>query len=393
MTNGLGSSHIMNEVHRVVERTLPVTASNASAIADRTDTTGTGNDQQAAPLVSIIINNYNYGRFIRDAIESALRQSYGRIEVLVVDDGSTDDSREIIESYGERLIPVFKANGGQASAFNAGFAHSRGDIVIFLDADDELLPDTVERVAKAFDDDPDLVKVQYRLEIVTTEGAPTGNFTPPAGLPLPSGDLRKHILRFPDDVRTPPASGNAFHAAALREIMPMPLNGGRTGADRYLFNLVPLFGTVVSLPSTGGRYRAHGSNSFYSSSLSLDRVRDNITRTVFYREYLFKHAQRLGLPHVPRKSAHIISVMCIANRMTSLRLEPDKHPIAGDSRFRLARLGIIAASRRFDLSRRTRALYMGWFVAAAFGPEKLTRWLVVQVFYPERRGLLGKLVS
>ena len=89
-------------------------------------------------LVSIIINNYNYARFLRAAIDSALGQSYASIEVLVVDDGSTDQSRAIIDSYGDRVKSILKKNGGQASALNAGFAQCQGDIVIFLDADDVL---------------------------------------------------------------------------------------------------------------------------------------------------------------------------------------------------------------------------------------------------------------
>jgi len=78
------------------------------------------------PLVSIIINNYNYARFLRDAIDSALNQTYDRTETIVVDDGSTDNSREIIAGYGDRIIPVLKENGGQNSAFDAGFAASAG---------------------------------------------------------------------------------------------------------------------------------------------------------------------------------------------------------------------------------------------------------------------------
>ena len=85
------------------------------------------------PLVSIIINNYNYGRFLAAAIDSALTQSYAQTEVIVVDDGSTDDSHAILASYGARITPVLTANGGQASAFNAGFARGRGDIVIGQD--------------------------------------------------------------------------------------------------------------------------------------------------------------------------------------------------------------------------------------------------------------------
>src|SRR5215213_900396 len=93
------------------------------------------------PLVSVIIDNYNYGRFLREAIDSALGQTYPRVEVIVVDDGSTDDSRAVIAAYGDRVVPVLKENGGQASAFNAGFAASRGELICFLDADDTFMPE------------------------------------------------------------------------------------------------------------------------------------------------------------------------------------------------------------------------------------------------------------
>ena len=97
---------------------------------------------------TIIINNYNYGRFLAAAIESALNQTYADTEVVVVDDGSTDNSRQIIAGYGNRIRPVLKTNGGQASAFNAGFAASTGDVICMLDSDDLFYPNKVERIAK-----------------------------------------------------------------------------------------------------------------------------------------------------------------------------------------------------------------------------------------------------
>src|SRR5579862_7959674 len=103
-------------------------------------------------LASIIINNYNYGRFLPEAIDSALQQTYPHTEVIVVDDGSTDRSREIIAAYGDRIIPVLKENGGQTSAVNSGFAASHGDVVLFLDADDALEPSAVEQAVRALDD-------------------------------------------------------------------------------------------------------------------------------------------------------------------------------------------------------------------------------------------------
>src|SRR5262245_48637316 len=102
------------------------------------------------PLVSILINNYNYAQFLREAIESALSQSYSHVEIIVVDDGSTDQSREIISSYGSRLTAVYKENGGQTSAFNAGVLASRGDILCFLDSDDYYYPGKIARIVELF---------------------------------------------------------------------------------------------------------------------------------------------------------------------------------------------------------------------------------------------------
>ena len=117
------------------------------------------------PLVSILINNYNYAPYVGDAINSALGQTYSNIEVVVVDDGSTDNSRDIIEHYGDRIVAVFKENGGQASAMNAGFAASNGEIICILDSDDLFLPEKISEVVNLFQKNPD-------IDWVFTESAP-----------------------------------------------------------------------------------------------------------------------------------------------------------------------------------------------------------------------------
>ena len=124
------------------------------------------------PLVSILINNFNYGRFLREAVDSALRQTYTNTEVIVVDDGSTDDSRQIIAGYGSRIVPVLKQNGGQASAFNAGFAVSRGEIICFLDSDDFFAPNKAETIVDNGRLFPEAALVAHALQYCDRDGAP-----------------------------------------------------------------------------------------------------------------------------------------------------------------------------------------------------------------------------
>ena len=343
------------------------------------------------PLVSIVINNYNYGRFLEDAIKSALNQTYPHTEVVVVDDGSTDDSRDVIERYADRVLPIFKENGGQASAFNTGFAHCHGDIVIFLDSDDFLLAHIAAEVAGVFQQEPKTAKVQYRLMLVDSDGKPMGLQTPPAELQMPDGDLRHQILRFPDDVRTPPTSGNAFSAATLRHILPTPEpQHDSVGADLYLFNVAPLYGLIKSLASPGGCYRVHGANLHYTSGIDTNQMRRVISRSVANREYLLRHAQKLCIPNLPASGSQILSVTLLINRLASIKLEPQNHPIDGDAAIKVAWLGILASMRRDDVRFRTRALYTLWFVAAAASPKPLTRWLVSRAFNVDRRGVFGK---
>jgi len=119
--------------------------------------------------VSVVINNYNYARFLRQAIDSALAQSYAA-EVVVVDDGSSDDSVQVIQSYGDKIRPVLKTNGGQGSAFNAGFAAARGDIIVLLDSDDYFSPVAVEHLVSAWKEDTAIL--YHRLRVVDASGRP-----------------------------------------------------------------------------------------------------------------------------------------------------------------------------------------------------------------------------
>lgn len=213
-------------------------------------------------LASIIINNYNYGRFLKDAIESALDQTYRYTEVIVVDDGSTDNSREIVDQYRDRIAVVLKENGGQASAFNAGFARSRGEVICFLDADDRLVATAIEQAVCCFRE-PGTTKVHWPLWIVNEDGRRTDKLLP--GSWLPEGDLQDVILRNgPWGYATPPTSGNAWARQFLEHVFPIPEEAYRLCADAYLWTLAPLFGLVKSLSKPQGFYRLHGQNHYRS---------------------------------------------------------------------------------------------------------------------------------
>jgi glycosyltransferase involved in cell wall biosynthesis len=334
------------------------------------------------PLVSIIIDNYNYGQFLPEAIDSALGQTYPKIEVIVVDDGSTDHSREVIASYGAQIIPALKTNGGQASAFNAGFALSRGEIIIFLDADDMLLPSIVEDVAHEFQTNPDIAKVQYRLAVVDAAGAPTGTLIPSERVRMLAGDIRRHVLAFPDDVPYPATSGHAFSADILRRILPAPEQAyGRVGADLYLYHLSSLCAPVALLETVGAYYRAHGANNHHVGELDLEQTRQIIVRSAVTHRYIKQFADSVGLGGFPADPAHVRSVTFFAHRMISLKLDSQRHPIAGDTVLGLWFGGIAAAFGRFDVPWPVKLLYAGWFTVMAPAPKPIARYLANLFFF------------
>ncbi|HEX9930540.1 MAG TPA: glycosyltransferase family A protein [Pyrinomonadaceae bacterium] len=98
------------------------------------------------PSVSVIIPNYNYGRFLSEAIDSVLAQTYSNVEIVVVDDGSSDNSLEILAEYEKKGIKVVRQkNSGVGAARNTGVKNSSGDLIAFLDADDVWLPRKIEK--------------------------------------------------------------------------------------------------------------------------------------------------------------------------------------------------------------------------------------------------------
>jgi hypothetical protein len=346
----------------------------------------------AAPAtIDVVITNHDYARFLGAAIDSVLGQEGPPARVIVVDDGSTDGSRAVIESYGDHVTALFREQTGQAAAFNAGFAAGAGELVLFLDADDVLLPGALQRVRAAFAGEG-VAKAHYRLAVIDADGRRTGEIKPAPHVALPRGDLRRQVLAFPLDVVWLATSGNAFSRRALERLFPLPTRLGGAGADWYVVHGAALFGRVAAIDEPLAHYRVHGANAHTvaASTTRLDHLRRTIAYAAEAHRFLAEVAEREGL-RLP--ASGLASISDLGNRLVSLVLDPARHPVAGDTRSGLVRAGLRATRRRFDVRWPMKAVYVAWFLALAIAPKRLARHLADLFLLPDRRPRASALLA
>lgn len=218
-------------------------------------------------LVSVLIPNHNYGRYLSAAVDSALGQSHPDIEVVVVDDGSSDDSREVIRSYGDRVVAVLQPQRGQVAALNAAFERSHGEFVCLLDADDVFLPTKVERVLGAWRKCPQACLVHHRMQIIDAEGRPLHK---PFPRRVMQGDLRDRVTRSGGWFLHAPAGALSFPRSFAQRLFPVPAPPSAPAptetkqlgpeVDTYLAGPAAMVAPVVGVPEALTLYRIHGSN-------------------------------------------------------------------------------------------------------------------------------------
>ncbi|MDB5409189.1 MAG: glycosyl transferase [Rhodospirillales bacterium] len=339
------------------------------------------------PLISIVINNHNYAQYLGRAIESALSQHYQRTELIVVDDGSTDDSRKIIARYRERCVTVLQERRGQGGAYNSGFRASRGDIVLFLDSDDVLYPEATAEIARVWS--PEVAKVQFPLDIVDAVERPRGGRVP--NLPFASSRDTLSMVRSYGYYPSPPASGNAFARRALEHMLPADERVWRIGIDGLVIGLAPLYGLIVSVPRPLGAYREHGRNHSEAGSISLAKLRRCLENETDREAAVKVHAESLGDPIRRELSLHIPG-HC-KNRILSLRLDPATHPFPGDTVLGLVLAGI-RASWSFPHNRFAKSLASS--IAFALLPIVPKPWLARNLaplsVARKRKGWLSRLM-
>ena len=224
------------------------------------------------PFFSVLIDTYNHERFIEEALVSVLEQDVAGAEreIIVVDDGSTDRTPDIVRKFEPRVRLIRKKNGGQASAFNAGIPECVGEIVAFLDGDDWWAPGKLQAVGDALASDAEIGLVGHGITEVYADGrqhtellreAPRFRITSPEY--AKTFRLRKSFLG---------TSRMTYRAGILGKIGPVP-EALRFQADEYLFTLAGLYGDVLILRDPLTFYRQHGANLFQIGDGNLDAIR------------------------------------------------------------------------------------------------------------------------
>ena len=252
-------------------------------------------------FASVLIDTYNHERFIEQAIASVLEQDFpvSEREILVVDDGSTDRTAEIVSKFEPKVRLLRKENGGQASAFNAAIPECKGEIVAFLDGDDWWAPNKLSRVAQAMAADPSVgivghgivnvhrdgrsqaetLREGFRFRATTTQGARLfrrrGAFLGTSRMTIRAEVLRR-IGRIPEEIQIQ--------------------------ADEYLFTLASVLADALILPEALTCYRYHDANSFQIGGYDPQRLRRKQKSLAMLATSLSRELENLGIePQVRRE--------------------------------------------------------------------------------------------
>jgi glycosyltransferase involved in cell wall biosynthesis len=267
------------------------------------------------PAVTVLIDTYNHERFIEEAIVSVLEQDFppSEMEILVVDDGSTDRTPEIVRKFGARVRLLQKPNGGQASAFNAGIPEARGPIVAFLDGDDWWTRNKLTLVTEAMNADPavgivgngvimvqldrasesEVLRENFRFQANSLDGARLFRLRK-AFLGTSRMTIRTELLRL---------IGNVPEDIAVQ-------------ADEYLFTLAATIAPARILPEALTYYRLHDANGFFYAGNDPRRERIKQQALAVLARGMDERLQQLGI--VPRLRDEITSIT--RNEAERLRL-------------------------------------------------------------------------
>ena len=345
-----------------------------------------GQATAALPTVSVIITCYNYGRFLPAAIDSVLSENVGA-QIIVVDDCSSDDSRDVMRLYGDRIVPVFQPhNQGHGGAFNAGWEQATGNLIHFLDADDFVLPGGLKQALQNCE--PGVLLYQYRMRYSNESGALAG-LHPAKEIPLGVGDISSQ-LRLQGRFCTNVTSGLLFAREGLAKVMPIDAPAYRMSAEGYLVSVIPLYGLVRSFDETLASYRLHAAQNWKVRGDYGARARKGLNDDFDRYAAIRKHAALLDLPVADNLGD--ADLLHLNDRLLSLSFEPAAHPIAGDSISKVVRLAKAVLPQAVSRSELT-ARWL-WWSAMGILPggirRELLRWKMDPSARPDWVANLGR---
>jgi glycosyltransferase involved in cell wall biosynthesis len=217
------------------------------------------------PLVSILVANYNYEQYIAQTIQSATTQSYSELEVIVCDDGSTDNSIQVIEDCARqdaRIRLIRKKNGGHGSALNAAFSESRGEIICLLDSDDVFAPAKVQEVVDSSRKNPDAGFLIHRVLRINEKGKRQGVW--PMSDALPEGWWGSSLPGLGGVLAyLPPTSGISLRREVAEALFPLPAEKPLgICPDQVIMRLAPFLSRIAAIDAPLAQYRLHRANSY-----------------------------------------------------------------------------------------------------------------------------------
>jgi hypothetical protein len=246
------------------------------------------------PLVSVLMPVYNHERFIVEAIESALEQGRDypreRLDIVLVDDGSTDGTPELIAPFADRIRAIRKPNGGALSTVNRLLEEARGELICFLAGDDFWRPGKVARQARAMADRPWVTLAYSDSAIVDGRGrVEHDSYYELHGLPRAVGDIRGPLLE--KNFVCAPA---AMVRASLRESF-WPIGPPAVWEDWWMWWHASEAGEALYVPGTEVCYRTHGANM--SAGLDAAQQQRFTARELPFRRWLLTETDHSGIPH------------------------------------------------------------------------------------------------
>ncbi len=235
------------------------------------------------PLVSVVVPCFNYGRYVAAAIQSALDQDWPALEIIVVDDGSTDDTLEVLHSFGSAIRVIHQENGGVNAATDTGVAAALGELITFLDADDTWPPNRVRLLAETLLAHPEAGAAYGDMRVLAEDGSVVhDSFNAHKGYPsAPSGHFLGQILAF-----NCVSAGAMMVRAELRDrFHPIPAHGG--WHDWWIATQILREAAIVAVPDVVNLYRQHGANT----NMGADEARSvGLLRTELpFRQWVIAH--------------------------------------------------------------------------------------------------------